>query len=79
MGHIQTPVDTGSGEVGLMSGVPVRGVEDAEGPPGEFEEEDFKCSVIFGEDFRKPAYWGVLIPRLDKMWIPYFLWLGQQT
>lgn len=57
MGHIQTPVETGSGDVGLMSGVPVRGVDDAEGPPGELEEEeDFRCSVIFGEDLMKPAF-----------------------
>lgn len=61
MGHIQTPVETSDGDVGLMSGVPVRGVEDAEGPPGEFEEEDFRCNVIFGEDLRKPAFGDVNI------------------
>lgn len=43
--------------MGLISGVPVRGVDDAEGPPGEPEEEDdFRCSVILGEDLMKPAF-----------------------
>lgn len=66
MGHIQTPVETGNGDVGLMSGVPVRGVEEAEGPPGEFEE-DFRCSVIFGEDLRKPAFGDVNITVTVKV------------
>lgn len=61
MGHIQTPVETSNGDVGLISGVPVRGVEDAEGPPGELEEGDFRCNVIFGEDLRKPAFGDVNI------------------
>lgn len=67
MGHIQTPVETGNGDVGLMSGVPVRGVEDAEGPPGEPEEEHFRCSVIFGEDLRKPAFGNVNITVTAKV------------
>lgn len=62
IGQIQIPVDTGRGDVGLMSGVPFLGVDEAEGPPGEPDEMvGFRCNVIFGEDLRKPACWKISI------------------